>query len=110
MKERNSFQLYVNNLFTTRSSPYDICETIVNMGDSICPSFPEGQPCGCPLLAGDFDLKNVELAVPDFGPILGPLMAVSIVVYFFDQHIIKYKHKRPFSFRWPANIICKSPN
>jgi len=65
--------------FLTPFSPYDICETIVNMGDSICPSFPEGQPCGCPLLAGDFDLKNVELAVPDFGPILGPLMAVSIL-------------------------------
>jgi len=47
------------------------------MGDSLCPSFPEGQPCGCPLKAGDFDLKDVNLAVPDFGPILGPLMAVS---------------------------------
>jgi hypothetical protein len=55
-----------------------MCETIVNMGDSLCPSFPEGQPCGCPLLAGDLDIKNVELAVPDFGPILGSLMAVSI--------------------------------
>jgi len=49
------------------------------MADTLCPSFPEGQPCGCPLLAGDIDLKNVELAVPDFGPILGSLMAVSII-------------------------------
>jgi hypothetical protein len=60
-------------------SPYDICETIINMADSLCPTFPETQPCGCPLLAGDLDLKNIELAVPDFGPILGPLMAVSII-------------------------------
>jgi hypothetical protein len=70
-----NFELNIKTFF----SPYDICETITNMADSLCPSFPETQPCGCPLLAGDLDLKNVELAVPDFGPILGPLMAVSII-------------------------------
>ncbi len=66
--------------FSQLFSPYDICKTITDMGDSLCSSFPEGQPCGCPLKAGDFDLQNVNLAVPDFGPILGPLMAVSTFV------------------------------
>jgi hypothetical protein len=68
----------VSTILFPHISPYDLCATIVDMGDTICDSFPETQPCGCPLLAGDIDLKNVELAVPDFGPILGPLMAVSI--------------------------------
>ena len=66
-------------------SPYDICTTIENLADTICPSFPPSQPCGCPLLAGDIDLKNVELPVPDFGPILGSLMAVSILLELTSQ-------------------------
>jgi hypothetical protein len=47
------------------------------MEDTLCPSFPSYQPCSCPLLKGEMDLKQVMLPVPDFGPILGSLMAVS---------------------------------
>ena len=63
------------------SSSYDVCTTIENLADTLCPSFPPSQPCSCPLLANDLDLKGVELPVPDFGPILGSLMAVSIFKY-----------------------------
>jgi hypothetical protein len=31
---------------------------IENMADTICPHFPPSQPCGCPLLAGDLDMKG----------------------------------------------------
>merc|ERR1712055_519283 len=36
--------------------------------------FPEGQPCGCPLLKGDMHLEGIEMPVQDMGPILGEVM------------------------------------
>merc|ERR1711953_840083 len=34
----------------------------------------EDQPCGCPLLKGEFILEGVEAPVQDMGPILGAVM------------------------------------
>ena len=57
-------------------SEYDICKVITDNGDVFCSGFPEGQECGCPLLANDYDLRGIKLEVPDFG-ILNNLMVGS---------------------------------
>ena len=40
-----------------------ILQIITDAGDSLCQYFPDSQPCGCPLLAGDMYLENIELRV-----------------------------------------------
>lgn len=57
-------------------SEYDICSVIVDNADTFCSYFPEGQECGCPLLANDYNMKGITLEVPDFG-ILNNLMVGS---------------------------------
>merc|ERR1711872_515087 len=37
-----------------------------------CP--PPSQPCGCPLLSAELDMKGIEVQVPDFGAIIGSVM------------------------------------
>jgi len=34
-----------------------LCPMIEDMADTVCPSFPESQPCGCPLLAGEMHVR-----------------------------------------------------
>ena len=34
-----------------------LCPMIEDMADTVCPSFPPSQPCGCPLLAGDMTVR-----------------------------------------------------
>merc|ERR1712142_213082 len=53
------------------SCPYDVCPLKT---DILCPYFPDNQPCECPLKANTWDMKGVDVPVPDMGPILGKVM------------------------------------
>merc|ERR1712179_498433 len=55
------------------SCEYEACPMIEAGTDSWCAHFPETQPCSCPLLAGELNVKGVEVPVQDMGA-LGPLM------------------------------------
>jgi len=68
------FPMTVPCLNGVGSCEYELCPMIEDMADIVCPSFPEGQPCGCPLLAGDMHLDGIEMPVQDMGPILGEVM------------------------------------
>lgn len=68
------FPMTVPCLDGVGSCEYDICQYIENMADILCPAFPEYQPCGCPLLKGEFILEGVQTPVQDMGPILGAVM------------------------------------
>ena len=68
------FPMNVPCLNGVGSCEYDICSMIEDMADTLCPSFPENQPCGCPLLEGEMNLVGVETPVQDMGPILGAVM------------------------------------
>ena len=68
------FPMTVPCLNGVGSCEYEICPMIENMADTLCPSFPENQPCSCPLLAGEMFLEGVETPVQDMGPILGAVM------------------------------------
>ena len=68
------FPMTVPCLNGVGSCEYEICPMIENMADSLCPSFPENQPCSCPLLAGEMELYGVQTPVQDMGPILGAVM------------------------------------
>ena len=70
-------------------SEYDFCQILVDNGDQLCDQMPEGQPCGCPLLANTWDLKGVKVPVPDFG-ILNNLMVVSYHNLGY-KYILKFK-------------------
>jgi len=56
------------------SCEYELCPMIENDPDTWCSNFPDWQPCGCPLLAGELNLNGMEVPVQDMGDILGPLM------------------------------------
>merc|ERR1719410_2968248 len=73
LKKLEPFPMKVPCLNGVGSCPYELCPIIENMGDTLCPSFPENQPCGCPILAGDLNIKDLQVSVPDMG-ILGDLM------------------------------------
>jgi len=68
------FPMTVPCLNGVGSCEYELCPMIEDMADTVCPSFPEGQPCGCPLLKGDMHLEGIEMPVQDMGPILGEVM------------------------------------
>merc|ERR1712076_235180 len=68
------FPMTVPCLNGVGSCEYELCPMIEDMADTVCPSFPEGQPCGCPLLAGEMHLEGIEMPVQDMGPILGEVM------------------------------------
>merc|ERR1712059_131168 len=68
------FPMTVPCLNGVGSCEYEICPMIESMADSLCPSFPENQPCSCPLLAGEMELYGVKTPVQDMGPILGAVM------------------------------------
>merc|ERR1712158_294914 len=68
------FPMTVPCLNGVGSCEYELCPMIEDMADTVCPSFPESQPCGCPLLAGEMRLEGIEMPVQDMGPILGEVM------------------------------------
>merc|ERR1712158_1444 len=68
------FPMTVPCLNGVGSCEYELCPMIEDMADTVCPSFPENQPCGCPLLAGEMRLEGIEMPVQDMGPILGEVM------------------------------------
>jgi ganglioside GM2 activator len=72
--KQDPFPLEVPCLDGLGSCEYDICSIILNLEDTLCPAFPVGQPCSCPLMAGDFTISGAKIPVPDFGPILSALM------------------------------------
>merc|ERR1712080_27359 len=68
------FPMTVPCLNGVGSCEYELCPMIEDMADTVCPSFPENQPCGCPLLMGEMHLEGIEMPVQDMGPILGEVM------------------------------------
>ena len=74
LQKTTPFPMTVPCLDGVGSCEYDICKYIEDMSDILCPAFPEYQPCGCPLLKGEFILEGVEAPVQDMGPILGAVM------------------------------------
>ena len=73
-------------------SEYDICAVIVDNADSFCPTFPDFQPCHCPLLEGHFQMNGVKLDVPSFG-VLDNLMtgAYTAKAEFYGKSNSDYK-------------------
>merc|ERR1712080_191953 len=74
IKKLTPFPMNVPCLSGIGSCEYEICPIIEAGVDTWCPSFPESQPCGCPLKAGEIVLNGIELPVQDMGPVIGPLM------------------------------------
>jgi len=70
------FPLHVPCLNGVGSCPMALCP-IIEATPSLCDNFPPGQPCGCPLLAGDMDLAGVQVDVPDMGELMGAVMSGS---------------------------------
>jgi len=68
------FPLHVPCLNGVGSCPMELCP-IIESTPALCESFPEYQPCGCPLLAGEMDLAGVMIDVPDMGDIMGAVMS-----------------------------------
>ena len=57
------------------NSEYDVCSPQY-FTKELCAQYPSWQPCGCPLKAGEVQLKNIKTPLPDLG-VLGPVVAVS---------------------------------
>jgi len=74
LKKIDPFPMTVPCLDGVGSCDYDICQIITDMGATVCDHFPEGQPCGCPLLQGGMDLQGIEMPVQDMGDVLGSVM------------------------------------
>merc|ERR1711915_169077 len=74
LEKLEPFPMKVPCLNGIGSCPYELCPMIEENDDVLCPHFPENQPCSCPLMAGTWDMKGVEVPVPDMGPILGAVM------------------------------------
>ena len=87
LNKQTPFPMHVPCLDGVGSCEYDLCSMIEDMGDTICDSFPEGQACGCPLLAGEMNLEGIELPVQDMGPVLGAVMkgSYSAVITMFAE-------------------------
>lgn len=56
------------------SCSYDVCEMIQNHKDKFCPMFPPGIECGCELKKSDYNLKNAEVDLPNFGEIFAKIL------------------------------------
>ena len=50
------FPMTVPCLNGVGSCEYEVCPMLEEMADTLCPSFPEYQPCSCPLLQGEMEL------------------------------------------------------
>merc|ERR1719244_448631 len=74
LQKLEPFPMTVPCLNGIGSCPYELCPMIEQNDEVLCPHFPENQPCKCPLFAGTWDMKNVDVPVPDMGPILGKVM------------------------------------
>ena len=85
------FSLLLFHIHTT-TSEYDICAVIEDNADSLCPTFPNFQPCHCPLLKGHFQMNGVKLDVPSFG-VLDNLMtgAYKATAEFYGKSNSDYK-------------------
>merc|ERR1711872_459150 len=73
LKKLTPFEMVVPCLNGIGSCEYEMCPMITE-DSALCPAFPPSQPCTCPLLKGDLNMKGVELEVQDMGPILGEIM------------------------------------
>merc|ERR1712080_814617 len=58
IKKLTPFPMNVPCLNGIGSCEYEICPIIEAGVDTWCPSFPESQPCGCPLQAGEIVLNG----------------------------------------------------
>ncbi len=68
--------LLSRDFFLLLSSEYDMCTILDQNSDGFCTDdWPADKPCSCPLKAGDYDLHDIAVNVPDFG-ILNDLMVV----------------------------------
>ena len=84
------FSLLLFHIHTT--SEYDICAAIEDNADSFCPTFPNFQPCHCPLLKGHFQMNGVKLDVSSFGVLDNLMMgAYKARAEFFGKSNANYK-------------------
>ena len=84
------FSLLLFHIYTT--SEYDICAMIEDNADSFCPTFPNFQPCHCPLLKGHFQMNRVKLDVPSFGVLDNLMMgAYKARAEFYGKSNANYK-------------------
>jgi hypothetical protein len=63
------------NVFITYFSEYNVCEPQYFTAQ-VCSQYPFWQPCGCPLKAGGYALRDVQVALPEIG-VLKSVVAVS---------------------------------
>lgn len=56
-------------------SEYEVCDNKY-FTKELCAQYPSFQQCGCPLKAGGYALKDVNVDLPDIG-VLKPIVAVS---------------------------------
>ncbi len=65
------------NLFDLFSR-YDLCPMFEegDLADTLCSGFPEGNECGCPLLAGEYNFTDVTMEIADLGEVFGSLLEV----------------------------------
>ena len=59
----------------------------------LCANFPPSQPCKCPIKAGEIQLKDLQITVPDPG-YFAYVMSVSLSHFLFQY----FQCTSPFSF------------
>lgn len=56
------------------SCSYDVCQMITNYPSLLCPTFPQGERCGCRAQPGRYLADLIPVALPNFGSIIGKIM------------------------------------
>ena len=65
------------------SSEYEVCAPEY-FTKELCGQYPSWQQCGCPLRAGEVQLKNIKYPLPALGA-LGAVVAVSYIFYISNK-------------------------
>ena len=68
-------------------SEYEVCDPKYFTAQ-VCSQYPFWQPCGCPLRAGGYALRDVQVALPDIG-VLKSVVAVSIFAVYIIKQVIR---------------------
>lgn len=68
------------------SCDVEACRFLDGHLDRACPFFPKGQPCQCPIIAGEYQGTDITVPFPDFGPLLNQLVAGSYSFKFEVKH------------------------
>merc|ERR1712200_68638 len=89
LKKLEPFPMTVPCLSGVGSCPYEICPIIESMADIFCPAFPEGQPCGCPILAQ-------EMVMEGFNVLARVFFNVRVLCFILFLFFLKGMNKRVF--------------